>query len=298
MTTGDRRMQFSEEFMTGLFDKYMYEVDVGAPNVWANFVGVEIKCSWFDNKESLAGTQILKHPLPNDAGLVTGAEHASLLAAINRAEKNNQKSFAAVELGAAWGPWISEAGVICNRRGFKKVNLVGVEAHKSHFEKMQEHLKRNGVEARLLNGAAWHEETTLKFPETSEKDYGAFAATADGDYMDGKRQNLKMVEVKAYTLPQIVEGMHFIDFMHWDIQGAEAALASANEEILNKQVRSLMIATHSRAIEGRLIEFFYDNKWDIAHEEPCRFNYNRRRLSLEKMTVADGIIYARNPKTW
>ena len=70
---------------------------------------------------------------------------------------------------------------------------------------------------------------------------------------------------------EICEDMPVVDYMHWDVQGAELALARGDPAFLNERVRFVFIGTHSRPVEGGLIEFFFEYQWDILHQHPCGF---------------------------
>jgi hypothetical protein len=83
--------------------------------------------------------------------------------------------------------------------------------------------------------------------------------------------------------------------MHWDVQGAERQLAEACGEFLNSRVRYLFVGTHSRAIEGRLLEIFFERKWDLLYQAPCHFIYDLNKPTLEGMGQTDGEMFLRNP---
>jgi hypothetical protein len=225
-------------------------------------------------------------------------EYASLLTAIDRAHE--QKRFTMVELGAGWGPWISAAGVVCRRRAFQEVNLIGVEADAGRCRLMQCHLSRNqlldtpNVNCRVLHGAAWTTDGTVYFPAIDPlKDHGA-AVSVTAAERDYRGRPLEHIAVPAYSLSTICDGFETIDYMHWDIQGAEATLASSASEFLDKSVKYLYIGTHNLEIEGQLMKFFYEHHWEVLHYEPWRFRFDRAAPSFDAMGLRDGEIFARN----
>jgi len=228
-------------------------------------------------------------------------EYLSVLMAIDRTRDRRQ--FTAVELGACWGPWISAVGVVCKRQKFDKINLVGVEAAAVHYKSMKEHLNRNGllnvsnINCALIEGAAWTENATVYFPEMSRPDdYGA-AASGDSPRKEYRGRDVQHFPVQGYSLSTICKGLEIIDYMHFDVQGAEVALINSAKDLLNKRVRFVFIGTHSLPIEGDLLRFFYENKWDVLHYVPCTFQYNRASPSLEAMTVGhDGELFACNTR--
>lgn len=268
------------------------------PGCYMNWLGLQTDASMFISADEIRGTVRQELPFPTDGVYGHTAEYTSLLTAIDRTA--NRERFTAIELGAGWGPWISAVGVVCKRLGFKDINLVGVEAHDAKFEMMREHMARNGlldvqgVKTKLMLGAAWKEDTELRFPKISVQDHGGAATDSTGE-TDYRGNATEHVAVKAYSVPTICEGLGRIDYMHWDIQGAELPTARASIDFLEKNVRYLFIGTHSRAIEGHLLELFYGRKWDVLHQKPCVFNYSLQAPSIEAMTQDDGELFLRNP---
>jgi FkbM family methyltransferase len=226
-------------------------------------------------------------------------EYASLLTAI---ENRRGSSFTAVELGAAWGPWISAIGIVCKRLGLEQINLRGVEADHGKCEHLRQHFERNGlidgksVSFQAIEAAVWKEDTTVKFPVIdSLRDMGA-AATDRVGATDYRGKEVEFVDIAALSLNSICRGLSIVDYMHWDIQGAEREIIRPAKSFLNERVRFLFIGTHSRVAEGEIISFFYENQWDVMFEKPCEFSYDRRLPSMEGMLRKDGEIFAVNPK--
>lgn len=265
------------------------------PECFTNWLGLMTDASMFPNVEQLRGRVFRELPASDDGVYGGYAEYASFLTAIEQAP--DRQSFRAVELGAGWGPWISGVGKACQRLGFRRIELIGVEADREKCEFMRAHLRRNGIVATVLHGAAWHEDMTLKFPVIHKQDHGAAATIAANDAdKDYRGFPQRYVEVPGYSLRTICKGMPIVDYMHWDIQGAELRLAQSATELLNDRARFLFVGTHSRPIEGGLIEFFYRNQWDVLFQRPCAFSYDRHCSSVEGMTTTDGEIFARNPR--
>ncbi|WP_320196211.1 hypothetical protein RMR10_004720 [Agrobacterium rosae] len=269
------------------------------PEIYVNWLGLKTDANMFNNVANLKGKVMPDLPSGGDGVYGGYYEYASFLTAVkDRADHNR---FAAVELGAGWGPWISGAGVVCLREGVRDITLIGVEADKGKCQMMSDHLARNGlaeddgVKSRVIHGAAWKEDTTLQFPVIdSVRDHGA-AATDKSDRVDYRGFSSDFVSVPAFSIETICNGLDLIDYMHWDIQGAELEVAQTSIHFLNEKVSHLFVGTHSRYIEGNLIDLFFRNGWDVLYQLPCAFRYNREKPSLEGMTISDGEIFLRNP---
>lgn len=285
-----------------LYERYRAKNVTGTrAGYWTNFLGLETDCSMFPHAASLSGHHIDEPPIPDDKVYGTTTEHQAVLEAIAKAQEKGRRSFTMVELGAGWGPWIAGAGIVCQREGFEQVDLAGVEADRGKFEAMQAHFDHNrltpkmGIQHRLIFGAAWSEDTTLKFPAIGMMDHGGAASEGSTEY---RGFDLDMVDVPAFSLQTICKGYGIVDVMHWDVQGAEARIAQSARWFLNTHVRSIQIGTHSRAIEGELMMLFFDMGWEVVFQNPCYMQWNRRTPTLEGMTTRDGEIYARNPALW
>jgi hypothetical protein len=265
---------------------------IEGPDYCTNWLGIKTDVSLF-------GIPADRYNVPITADTQC-YEYASLLMAIDQIQ--DRKQFTTVEVGAAWGPWIAAAGVICRRREFQQINLVGIEADAGKCRLMENHLGRNGlldasnVKSRLLHGAVSANDGTVYFPVIDPLvDYGAAASLSPVE-TDYRGMSLEHIAVPAYSLPTICEGFDIVDYMHWDIQGAEAALATASAEFLNQSVRYLFIGTHNLQIEGDLMKFFYEQQWGVLHYVPWRFRYDRSLASLEAMGWWDGEMFACNPR--
>lgn len=274
--------------------KVATELLIATPGCFVNWLGLKTDASMFSSADRLEGSVLPNVPDGGDGVYGGYLEYASFLTAIEHT--SSKKKFTAIELGAGWGPWISAIGVVCKPVGFESVDLLGVEADSEKCNYMRQHLARNGLTGRVINGAAWSDDTILKFPVIDSKlDHGA-AATSTVSQQDYRGHELQYIDVPAFSLNTICDEMSIIDYMHWDIQGAERRLALSDPDLLNRRVRYLFIGTHSRPIEGALMEFFFEQKWDLLYQHPCHFIYNKESPSIEGMTVSDGELFWRNPR--
>lgn len=285
-----------------LFQEFAMHIEVTpSEHCYINWLGIETDSRLFGNGASIVGKVLADLPLGHLGDNVYGSsgEYASLLSALKAAEPRNE--FTIVELGAGWGPWISAAGLAAKRLGITNVNLIGIEADRDRYLLMEQHLERNGlskesgVHTRLLHGAAWKENTFLRFGAMSGGDHGGAVKTGDGG-SDYRGIAMDFVEVPAFDLKTICDGMPIIDFMHWDVQGAELEVANSGIEMMNERVRSVFIGTHSALIDGCLLDLFFRHGWDVKSFTPCSFIYDASKSSLEAMGISDGEIVAENPR--
>lgn len=249
----------------------------------------------------------LELPVPDDGFHAETIEYVAVTDALHRFLQG--ASFCAVEIGAGWAPWITVAGVIGRRQGIKQLKLVGVEASSNRFSLMRRHLETNGLRppgatsedaqcgtvfTRLFNGAIWTHDGVIWFPETDVADMGAAATTSDGS-TDYRGAELSNKSIACKRLDTLLQDLGVVDFMHIDIQGAELELLQDQLDWVSANVRTLMIATHSRSIEGKLIDLLFSKGWQLHREKPCRVDWYRN-CSLVGKTTADGSQYWLNRK--
>jgi len=274
------------------------------PGYFTNFIGVETSLAVFPDVEPKGGCVFPDLPIPTDKFYGGAHEYISLLQAVER--RRDSGEITAVEIGAGWGPWITAVGVVCGRLGFRRVDLLGVEADPFRFEYMRQHLAHNlgkysqaetpEILCRTLCAAVWTENKKLFFPVIDPgRDHGG-AATAETKETDYRGVAIPHRAVKGLTLETICAPLASIDYMHWDIQGAELDVALSCREFLSARVKSLFIGTHSPRMEGGLIELFHKMQWDLLHYQPCVFKYERSRPSVEGMVVVDGELIVSNPR--
>ena len=241
----------------------------------------------------------LNWPFPDDGFHAEGMEYAVLLDAVDRFA--GKGAFCAVEAGAGWGPWLAMAGVVCRHRGVDKLRLLGAEASKDRFALMQRHLDFNelnagsGVDVTLFRGAVWSHDGVVFFPDSAIEDMGV-AATSARECTDYRGQKIAANEVPCCRLDTLVGEGRQVDFLHLDIQGAEGELISSHLDWLGESVASMMIATHSRPLEGELMLQLNAAGWILHREKPCRFNVGVPTAEWTGETTLDGGQYWINAK--
>jgi len=86
------------------------------------------------------------------------------------------------------------------------------------------------------------------------------------------------------------------DLVHIDVQGWEAKLCAGCVDLLNSRVRGLIIGTHSRPIDGQVIEILNGAGWTFENEKPTRFRFDLTTPFMELMTEVDGVQVWRNSR--
>ena len=240
----------------------------------------------------------LQFPLPDDGLHAEGIEYAAILNAFSR--RRVKPRFVVVEIGSGWGPWIGLAGVLAKNEGLKDVTLIGAEASPERFRQMVKHLTVNGLisssgfDVRCIDKAVWVFDGEINFPVSSVDGMGEAATenTAERDYRGHAK---RFIKVPCALISSMCDGVGLIDFVHIDIQGAESKIIVNEIQWLTENVRSIMIATHSRVIEGALIKVLSEAGWILKREKPCRFNLESPAKAYEGKTYADGSQYWINP---
>ena len=268
-----------------------------ADGYFTDFLGRITDCRFLASIEHLDGKVAPHIPVPHDHFHAETIEYLGLLMAFDTLDRD---AFVCAEFGAGWGPWTAAAGVIARRRGVGQVSAVAVEASLDRIGLLNQHLRDNGLEPdgvsyRCVHGAVWTSDGEVQFPSDPVHDLSGAAAEnrPDLDYRGGAVDH---VAVPAYTVETLLGDHDIVDFMHIDIQGAEADVCERSIAFLTERVRYLFIATHSRFIEGRLITLLRSNGFEILREKPCRFSFDKWTGSLEGLTTSDGGQLWRNPK--
>lgn len=202
--------------------------------------------------------------IPGDFGLEHLPMHdATELRGMIEALQAAQGSFAIMELGAGWGPWMSMAAVITRRLGLP-CKLIAVEGLAEHIGFIDTHLRDNGVDPsshRILHGVVAAADGTARFQKLSGSEYGA-------TIMDDPAGEQFEV-VPSYSLASLLANEPIIDIIHCDIQGHEVEALSAGISALNQRVKRLVVGTHGRTIEQDLLGLFGRNRWRLVDELAC-----------------------------
>jgi hypothetical protein len=192
---------------------------------------------------------------------------------------------------------MTNTGIAAKSRGLS-IKLIGVEGDPKHIEYAQETFLANGIremEYTLHRGIAAADSGFALFPRRKEDEerwgseprFGVSEHESQKAVASGEFESLPMI-----PLATAISSHLRIDLLHMDIQGGEADLVANTIPLLSERVARLVIGTHSRVIEGKLIETLLSAGWELEIERPAIFN-----LPLGKpQTTVDGVQGWRNPR--
>jgi FkbM family methyltransferase len=272
-----------------------------SPGFIVDFLGVRTRVT------SLAGPQrtwegVIDIPVPGDYH-AEAIEYVGLLKSVSRAKGR----FVALELGAGWGPWLVGGAAAARARGITEIRLYGVEADPAHYEFMVQHFLDNGLDPSrqvLIKAAAGLERGTARWPKIADaaNDWGSRPARLDGGEANQQDSAYlghlldEYIEVDIVPVREILEREARWDLVHIDVQGWERLVCEGALDQLNARVAHMVIGTHSRKLDGDLVDLFHREGWTLEHEKPSRFTYVRGVALLDSMNQADGTQVWRNPR--
>jgi FkbM family methyltransferase len=214
-----------------------------------------------------------------------------------------------MELGAGWGPWLVAGAVAAGLRGIEAVRLLGVEADPGRLDLMVQHFKDNGLKPeqhRLFCAAVGVQAGKARWPRICDPANAGGARPVR--YTDGRTETLDsadaaymrdamgdFVDVEILPFEALLNYEPVWDLVHIDVQGWEGELCRACVKTLVEKVRWLIVGTHSRKLDGDVLETMFRAGWVLENEKPTRFAFNRDRGALELMTLIDGTQVWRNP---
>ena len=215
-------------------------------------------------------------------------------AATLRAVDFSNHTFRIIELGCGWGCWLNNTGAAARSKGLK-VELIGVEGDPGHAAFARRSMADNGFsdnEYRIVNGVAAATKGMALFPVEE-----AGATWSSAPILNATREQIREAAntgryhaMEMFSLSEIATGKP-VDLLHIDIQGGEADFIDATLDELNVLVRYLVVGTHSRQIEGRIIQALSDAGWAIEMERAAIFSIDDGELRI----VVDGVQGWRNP---
>jgi len=278
---------------------------VPMPGFVTDFIGSRSRtASLWDSVQHLDGL-VLPKPIPADYHAET-IEWLGVLKSVMAAGDR----FAAMELGAGMAPWLVVSATAARLRGIRDIRLTGVEADPDRFQLMVQHLRDNRIEPdeqTLIQAAVGVTGGVAKWPRipSPRNNAGARPVRQEGatrkelnqddlHYMAGIPGAL--VDMKVVSFESLLRGQPFWDLVHMDVQGGECDLCRTCLAILSECVRYIVVCTHSRKLDGDLLEVMWRGGWILEHEKPTRFQFNTDVSSLERMGTHDGTQVWRNPR--
>lgn len=278
----------------GVFGRFPHAGGEGEPGFIRDFLGVRTSTRYSPTFAPHDG-KVFDVPLKADFH-AEAPEWLGLLKSVLSAGSR----YRILEIGAGYGPWLAAGHAAARRRGIDDILLYGLEADPGRYIFLQEHMAQNGVDpavCRLINAAIGTADGTIPWPVSADAaaDYGSRPLDADGQDYRG-HAHARVIDLPMLGLTGLLGREPFWDLVHVDIQGLETDVCRSALEALDAQVRWLVIGTHSRKIDGDLLEMFWRHGWVLEHEQPSRFNFSRNARNLEAMTVADGAQVWRNPR--
>jgi FkbM family methyltransferase len=249
------------------------------PGFITDFLGVKTDVAFVKGIEVLGGT-VQGYPLPrgNFHGDLT--EWTGTLQSVLAAKER----FVAVELGAGWAPWLVICARACAIRGIDDVSLIGLEGSSGHAAMMRRHFQTNGIRPekhQLLHAAVGAIDGVAEFPIASDPaaDWGQAAIVGQHGGYDYRGHSITATEsVPLLSIKTILADEALVDLVHIDVQGAEVDILRPALSILNAKVKCLIIGTHSRAIEGELVELLGAGGWKLWRDHSCHLTQFDERI--------------------
>ncbi len=210
------------------------------------------------------------------------------------AEADPAKPFVMMEFGAGWGPWCVSSFMACKQRGITNVHVTAVEASHHHAAFARQNFIDNGLPvmtSHVIDGAVGASDGFVEFPELDDPsvDYGGSVGDTP---MANRPKPTKLVRVASYSISTLLATVDYVNLIHIDIQGAEADAVAAGLDSLNKKAHRLVIGTHGREIEHKLLNDLSMAGWLLEYDLACIYSINNGKFSLH----ADGCQLWRNPR--
>lgn len=254
--------------------------------VFKTFIGVRQRADLVGTTRGLGGTVF--NDIPTFAG-DPSAEPIEYVGVI-RAVEAGRGPFVCLELGAGIGTWSVNAGHLARRNGRAPIRLHAVEASDGKVANMRRHFADNGFrpdQHRLHRAAVGPTDGEAYFPRVDAVDDWGGEAQFEAD--DGNPASCD--KVRCLTIETLLAEEALVDLVHMDIQGAEGDVVAASLDVLKRKVRTMVVGTHSRAVESTLLSVLQATGWVLEREQTARID---RSGGAETLRV-DGTQVWRNP---
>jgi len=269
----------------------------GVPGFITDFLGTKTSTSFIATLTQQGGV-VEDYPIPMNF-------HATMLewAGVLRAVLSAATEIVAVELGAGWAPWLTAIARAAQLKGIPRVRLLGVEGSNRHYEQMLEHFAVNGLDPKqhtLLHGVVGTADGVAEFPILPDpaadwgaraitgsaaqrlvrRGYRAFRATGRALVKGSPGRPFATEKVPCFSLPTVLRPFEMVDLLHVDIQGDEFEVLTSALGVLEQKVKRLVIGTHGRAIEQKLIDRLARQSWVLEAQESCLYRQCGSRTEL------------------
>ena len=287
---------YDETAIVKMFNEYQgYELTTIDNDFIVDFFGMRISIRYAKYLAQRAGTNIERPPFPDDSIRASFIEYLAVVESIRDCGSIYQMA----EIGASYAPFSALCAKLALRKGVSKAILRPVEAAFRGVESIQGNFSDNNllneqVDLRVIQAAVVGSYKDVYFPDVEcTVDNGAAAQDQSTD-LDIRGATLPMIKIKGIPLSFVIDSFPYntpIDLLHIDIQGSELYAVPIDITYLNDMVKRVMLATHSRPIDGIMMETFHRAGWKLIAEEPCEFTYRRDLNEIEGMTIKDGAQY-------
>lgn len=283
-----------------VFAEFAHAAPGPRPGFLTEFLGSRARISsLWDDCRVLDG-KVLPLPVPHDYH-ADAVEWIGTLKAVLAASE----SFAAMEWGAGHGPWTAVAGIAARLRGIRKLTLCAVEGDPGRFALLRQNIEDNDLaneDVILLQAAVGTADGTARWPKLADPRNVAGArplrdgSTEDAAYLQGLAD--EMIDVEVVSATGLLLARPFWDLLHIDVQGTEAELCETTLGTLSERVRYVIVGTHSRKLDGDVMDIFFRGGWRLEHEKPARMMCSTADSpdSLTRLTIGDGTQVWRNPR--
>ena len=265
------------------------------PGFLVDFLGIRIRATFLWKEARTLDGQLLELPIPGDFH-AEAVEWIGLLKAVRSAGDQ----YVAMELGAGFGPWSVAGGAAAKLRGIRNIRLCAVEADSQHFQFLHQHFADNGFDPaqhKLLEAAVGTQAGVAHWPTTESspaETWGSRPIWHSQEHASGESPSTKAIKIIPVT--DLILSEPCWDLVHIDVQGDEVDICRSCIDELSTRVRRIVVGTHSRKIDGDLLDLMWRAGWLLEHEKPTKFDFSPGAVALETMTRIDGTQVWRNPR--
>ena len=281
---------------TIIFEEFVNRDAKPEPGFVVDFLGCRIRSASLWKEAKLLDGSLLPVPVPADCH-AEAIEWIGLLKAVRSAAGQ----YVAMELGAGFGPWSVAGGVAARRRGIRNIRLYAVEADPQHFRSLRQHFADNGFQPDqhpLFEAAIGVRAGIAYWPVIDDslatEQWGCRPLQTPHSNTDPQFHNTRAVQL--IPVLDLIAREPVWDLVHIDVQGDEVEICRCSIDELSARVRRIVVGTHSRKIEGDLLELMSHEGWVLEHEKPAKFTFFPNPPGLESMTTIDGTQIWRNPR--